>query len=79
MNKGQRLKPRVAIVGNFSKEEELKFNNIFPTIWYAGNYDHLASQIHQNEIDLLIVGSDINSITILEHFTSFSLFFRYSI
>ena len=58
MIKGKRLKPRVGIVGNFSEIELERFNQIFPTVWYADSYRNLTSQISYNELDLLIVGDN---------------------
>lgn len=58
MTKGKRMKPRVALVGNFSQMEMTRFLEIFPTVWTAKDFSDLSTQIDYKEIDLLIVGNN---------------------
>ena len=52
---GQRPRPRVALIGQFSQETLERFGRMFPTIWKATNWDKLDEIVDIREIDLVII------------------------
>ena len=56
---GTRPRPRVGFIGNFDEKDLEYYNRLFPTIWVGSNIDHLKHQVHQTELDLLVIGEGI--------------------
>lgn len=56
---GQRPRPRVAVLGSFKDEVLEKFKHLFPTVWIASNFPVLFSMVDGRELDLIIIGKNI--------------------
>lgn len=59
---GQRPRPRVAILGEFSDADERAISDLFPTVWLAKTTPILQELVNPREIDLLIVGEGISTV-----------------
>jgi len=58
---GERPRPHVAIIGEFSAGDIEAFYRMFPTVWQGSTMDELSSQVDPREVDLLIIGSGVDS------------------
>ena len=56
---GQKLRPRVALLGTFGSEDVKHFSRMFPTIWQAPNIDDLKAIVDIREIDLVVIAAGI--------------------
>ncbi len=56
---GQRPRPRVALLGNFSYEDRELFRRIFPTIWLTKDIQEMAELVDVREIDLIAIASGV--------------------
>jgi hypothetical protein len=56
--KGARPRPRVAILGTIEDKIKTYFNNLFPTVWIADDFNDLSEIVNYKEIDLLIILPD---------------------
>jgi len=56
--KGDRPRPRVALVGNFDEEVVQSLGSLFPTIWMAENLTSLSNIVSPLETDLIIISPD---------------------
>jgi hypothetical protein len=63
---GVRPRPRVAILGRFKPKEVERFKELFPTMWLGASVEQLRDQVNAKEVDLLIVGKDIDRQTLWE-------------
>lgn len=59
--KGQRPRPRVALLGRFGNKDRAQFGRMFPTQWYGVTIDDLKEKVDVREIDLLIIDRGVNS------------------
>lgn len=57
--RGERARPRVALIGMFTEEEETKISSLFPTVWKAHDFEHLSDQVDYRELDLLVLGEGV--------------------
>lgn len=57
---GQRSRPRVALLGAFGTNDMEKFSRMFPTIWQGDTMEELREQVDVREIDLMIIGREID-------------------
>src|SRR5215211_6242507 len=56
--KGNRPRPRVALVGNFEEQPARLLGSLFPTIWMAKNLTSLNTMVSPLETDLIIISPD---------------------
>jgi len=56
---GTRLRPRVALLGIFSKAELKKYKKLFPTIWHGLSSTEIDDMVSYLEIDLIIINPDV--------------------
>jgi len=56
--KGTRPRPRVALIGTFSKKDILELKSLFSTLWVALDCASLEEKIDPKEIDLVILSRD---------------------
>jgi hypothetical protein len=57
--RGSRPQPRVAVIGEFELSVLEQFRSFFPTIWEVKYIEDLQSQVNSQEIDLIILGSNL--------------------
>ena len=57
---GQRRRPRVALLGEFTQEDLDSFQRMFPTIWHETEFQQLRSRVDVREIDLLVIARGID-------------------
>jgi hypothetical protein len=56
--KGNRPRPRVALVGNFGEDVVKSLGMIFPTLWMGANLASLSRYVSPQEVDLIVIGPD---------------------
>ena len=54
-SRGQRPRPRVALVGEFGEQDIERYRRVFATIWQAPVFDELVTQVDAREIDLVVI------------------------
>lgn len=58
---GERKRPRIALLGEFTPEAVENFHLTFPTVWEADTVHLLSIKVHPQEIEVLIIGRGINN------------------
>lgn len=77
---GAKPKPRVALLGKFSKEDLSKYESMFPTKWRAKYVNELIGIVDPRDIDLIIIAPDIQDadpFTLNSHIICFSRAVRF--
>ena len=59
---GEKPKPRVALLGVFKEEEQNSLRKMFPTVYTAKFLENLNKQVDAREIDLIVIGENINDV-----------------
>lgn len=57
---GQKLRPRVALLGTFASKDVELFIEMFPTIWKAPNIMDMERSVDVREIELTVIAPDVN-------------------
>ncbi len=60
--RGQRPRPRVALLGDFGDGDLDRYRRAFPTLWVAGDEAHLEGQVAPSEVDLLVVAGNVGTV-----------------
>ncbi len=60
--RGQRPRPRVGFVGEFSITDIEAFSGIFPTVYFAETIYVLKANVDTRELDVLVIGDGIDEI-----------------
>ena len=60
--RGQRERPRVAVLGAWSEADQTALRAYFKTLWFAESVTALNGMVHTSELDLVLVGSPVEAL-----------------